>query len=69
MRVFRYAILTLFISGSAFSQSTAGPAGQDSSETGTSNDLFVMFGSDLVRPGWLPRATYNIGLGHTFGSA
>jgi hypothetical protein len=32
----------------------------------TSNDLFVMFGSDLVRPGLLPKANYNIGLGHTF---
>jgi len=26
-----------------------------------------MFGSDLVRPGLLPKANYNIGLGHTFG--
>ena len=25
-----------------------------------------MFGSDLVRPGSLPRANYNIGIGHTF---
>ena len=29
--------------------------------------MFVMFGSDLVRPGLLPKANYNIGLGHTFG--
>lgn len=36
-------------------------------ESGTSNDLFVMFGSDLVRPGLEPKANYNIGLGHTFG--
>jgi hypothetical protein len=35
-------------------------------EIGTSNDLFVMFGSDLVRPGLLPKANYNIGIGHTF---
>ncbi len=34
---------------------------------GTSTDLFVMFGSDLGRPGLLPRANYNIGIGHTFG--
>jgi hypothetical protein len=34
---------------------------------GTSTDLFVMFGSDLDRPGLLPRANYNIGIGHTFG--
>jgi hypothetical protein len=33
----------------------------------TSTDLFVMFGSDFDRPGLLPRANYNIGIGHTFG--
>jgi len=38
-----------------------------SAESGTSNDLFIMFGSDLVRPGLEPKANYNIGLGHTFG--
>jgi hypothetical protein len=26
-----------------------------------------MFGSDIDRPGELPRANYNIGIGHTFG--
>jgi hypothetical protein len=35
--------------------------------SGTSTDLFVMFGFDFVRPGLLPRANYNIGIGHTFG--
>jgi hypothetical protein len=40
------------------------PAAEDA---GTSTDLFIMFGSDLDRPGWVPRANYNIGLGHTFG--
>jgi hypothetical protein len=33
----------------------------------TSNDLFVMAGSDVDRPGSLPRANYNVGIGHTFG--
>jgi len=42
------------------------PDTQESQDSGTSNDLFVMFGSDLVRPGLLPKANYNIGLGHTF---
>jgi len=37
------------------------------SQGGTSNDLFVMFGSDFVRPGLESKANYNIGLGHTFG--
>jgi len=40
-------------------QSTPAPAG-------TSTDLFVMIGSDIDRPGLLPRANYNIGIGHTF---
>jgi hypothetical protein len=43
----------------------AAPATSEA-DSGTSNDLFVMFGSDLVRPGLLPKANYNIGLGHTF---
>src|ERR1700739_3315692 len=38
-----------------------------SASTNTSNDLFVMLGSDFDRPGMLPRANYNIGVGHTFG--
>jgi hypothetical protein len=36
-------------------------------ESGTSTDLFLMMGSDFVRPGLLPKANYNIGIGHTFG--
>ena len=32
----------------------------------TSTDLFLMAGSDFDRPGLLPRANYNIGIGHTF---
>jgi hypothetical protein len=50
-----------------FSQS--GPGGASSeSESSTSNDLFIMLGSDFVRPGLGTRANYNIGLGHTFGA-
>jgi hypothetical protein len=36
-------------------------------EEGTSTDLFVMLGSDFDRPGLLPKANDNIGIGHTFG--
>jgi hypothetical protein len=36
-------------------------------ESSTSTDLFVMLGSDFVRPGLLPKANDNIGIGHTFG--
>jgi len=35
-------------------------------EPSTSTDFFVMAGSDIDRPGLLPRANYNIGIGHTF---
>jgi hypothetical protein len=47
------------------SQTTSSTTTQD--EAGTSTDLFVMLGSDFDRPGLLPRANYNIGVGHTFG--
>jgi hypothetical protein len=33
----------------------------------TSTDVFIMPGSDFDRPGLLPRANLNIGIGHTFG--
>src|SRR5579862_7424995 len=57
----------LFVRSLAFAQATS-PAGPSSSEAqaGTSTDLFIMFGSDFVRPGLAPKANYNIGLGHTF---
>jgi len=35
--------------------------------SGTSTDLFIMLGSDFVRPGLAAKANYNIGIGHTFG--
>ena len=40
----------------------AAPA--DTPSTGT--DIFLMAGSDFDRPGLLPRANLNIGVGHTF---
>jgi hypothetical protein len=39
----------------------------DVEESSTSTDLYVMVGSDFVRPGLAPKANYNIGVGHTFG--
>jgi hypothetical protein len=45
-------------------QARATPTAEDA---GTSTDLFVMLGSDFDRPGLLPKANYNIGIGHTFG--
>jgi hypothetical protein len=43
---------------------TAQPAQADA---GTSTDFFIMPGSDFDRPGLVPRANLNIGIGHTFG--
>jgi hypothetical protein len=59
-------VLVIALASGAFAQ-TAPDASAQAAESGTSTDLFVMFGSDLVRPGLLPKANYNIGLGHTFG--
>jgi hypothetical protein len=50
---------------SSSTQATSSAAAEN--EPGTSTDLFVMLGSDFDRPGLLPRANYNIGVGHTFG--
>ena len=36
-------------------------------DSGPSTDLFIMLGSDFVRPGLAAKANYNIGIGHTFG--
>src|SRR5579863_7279663 len=60
----RFALLALLTAASVLGQT--GSANSGSAESGTSNDLFIMFGSDLVRPGLEPKANYNIGMGHTF---
>jgi hypothetical protein len=36
------------------------------SQTPTTTDVFVMAGSDFVRPGLAAKANYNIGIGHQF---
>jgi hypothetical protein len=38
----------------------------NSGDSSTSTDLFVMLGSDFVRPGLLPKSNYDIGIGHMF---
>jgi hypothetical protein len=60
----RLLSLSLVAAAIALGQTT--PASPDAEDSGTSNDLFVMFGSDFVRPGLAPKANYNVGLGHTF---
>jgi hypothetical protein len=76
--VFRFSIrtsLALFVVSLIFSFAPICKA-QDQSQTsaansdevaGTSTDFYAMLGSDFVRPGLLPKANYNIGIGHTFG--
>jgi len=61
IRILLGALLALPV---AFGQNA--PASPATPESGPSNDLFIMFGSDLVRPGLEPKANYNIGWGHTF---
>jgi hypothetical protein len=60
LRTAAAVVFLFFIRGMASAQETPEP------EAGTSTDLFIMFGSDFVRPGLEPKANYNIGLGHTF---
>ena len=43
------------------------PTTSTAQDSGTSTDFFVMLGSDFDRPGLLPKANDNIGIGHTFG--
>jgi hypothetical protein len=59
--------VTYSIQAQSTSSTSQTPASPVPESTGTSNDLFVMFGSDFDRPGLLPRANYNIGMGHTLG--
>jgi hypothetical protein len=64
-----FAWLTLAVSSCSAAilpaQATA-PGAPAQEPAGTSTDLFVMIGSDFDRPGLVPRANYNIGIGHTF---
>jgi hypothetical protein len=62
-----YISLVLVVSGLALAQDQTGRSPESSTSETTSTDLFVMFGSDVVRPGLAFRANYNIGLGHTLG--
>jgi hypothetical protein len=62
----RIIVAALSATGLLLAQSAPNSSPESPSEGGTSNDLFIMFGSDLVRPGLHPKANYNVGLGHTF---
>jgi hypothetical protein len=64
----RLCSILLFLTISTAAQTTTStPAPAPSPpDTGTSTDFFVMPGSDFDRPGLVPRANLNIGIGHTF---
>ncbi len=62
----RAATLVFLTSVAVFAQTAQAPPTGSEDEGATSTDLFVMFGSDFVRPGLYPKANYNIGIGHTF---
>jgi hypothetical protein len=47
-------------------QTTTSTPAQPPADIGTSTDFFLMPGSDFDRPGLVPRANLNIGIGHTF---
>ena len=66
LRAFRclFALLPLIAPAPSLHSQSAPPPAEPPS---TSTDLFVMAGSDFDRPGLLPRANYNICIGHTFG--
>jgi len=61
------AIMALVLSsGAKTARSQTATASPEVENPSTSTDLFVMIGSDFDRPGLVPRANYNIGIGHTF---
>jgi hypothetical protein len=65
--IFAVISLTLLITSvSAAQDQSKTPTAGSAQEAGTSTDLFIMLGSDFDRPGLLPKANYNIGIGHTF---
>jgi hypothetical protein len=64
--LFSIAALAL-LSGSILAQAPSTPASPAADASSTSTDLFIMIGSDFDRPGLVPRANLNIGIGHTFG--
>ena len=63
----RLCSLLLFLTVSAAAQTTTPTPQEAAADSGTSTDFFVMPGSDFDRPGLVPRANLNIGIGHTFG--
>jgi hypothetical protein len=70
----RLCSLLLLLTISTAAQTTTAQTNSSSGQmagmddmSGTSTDFFLMPGSDFDRPGLVPRANLNIGIGHTFG--
>jgi len=61
-----YALQAAAVQGQTPTVSNSPATPPSATSPSTSTDLFVMAGSDFDRPGLLPRANYNIGIGHTF---
>jgi len=59
--------LALMTAPNMNAQAPVGAPQQPAPDAGTSTDLFLMPASDFDRPGLVPRANLNIGIGHTFG--
>ena len=60
-------ILIALLSANALAQTAPVPAATPAAASSTSTDLFLMPASDFDRPGLVPRANLNVGIGHTFG--
>jgi hypothetical protein len=66
-RLAAFGVLLFLVSSCSAQESAPTPTPASDEQTGTSTDLFIMLGSDFVRPGLAAKANYNIGIGHTFG--
>jgi hypothetical protein len=65
--IFSVGLLLIFMPACRAQDQSQAPQATTEQASSTSTDLFVMLGSDFVRPGLVPKANYNIGIGHTFG--
>jgi len=63
----RLCWLPLYLTVSTAAQTSTPAPAPPPADAGTSTDLFLMPASDFDRPGLVPRANLNIGIGHTFG--
>ena len=62
--IFRAIAAAFVLARAPFCWAQGQPPQEDS---GTSTDVFIMLGPDLDRPGFVAKANYNVGIGHTFG--